>query len=165
MSSARQARTRLLLVMAFLLGLHFYLRPRLFDVKLAPDFLLIALLIYSIRSRPGHAAIAGLIVGVMADSLSPARFGAAALAYTVVAYLTAWGRAVFFADNIIVNAGVFAGGLWLRDFLVLLASGTASGELINKLVIWSPLHAVTTAVAGVLVLLLFRDWLEIRLEE
>ena len=71
MSSARQARTRLLLVMAFLLGLHFYLRPRLFDVRLAPDFLLIALLVYSIRSRPGNAAIVGFIVGVMADSLSP----------------------------------------------------------------------------------------------
>ena len=55
MSAASVARTRLLLVMLFLLVLHFYVRPRLFDFKFAPDFLLVALLVYAIRSRPGRA--------------------------------------------------------------------------------------------------------------
>ncbi|MGE0354631.1 MAG: rod shape-determining protein MreD [Gemmatimonadales bacterium] len=165
MMSARAARTRLLLVMAFLLTLHFYVRPRLLDVRLAPDFLLIALLVYSIRSRPGNAAIAGFLVGIIGDALVPARFGAGALAHTVVGYLTAWGRAVFFADNLIVNAAVFAGGLWLRDLIVLVASGTSGDGLMSQLFIWSVLHALTTAIAGVIVLLLFRDWLEIRFEE
>ena len=84
-------------------------------------------LVYAIRSRPGDAAIAGFLVGLPGDALVPGRFGAGALANTVVGYLTAWGRAVFFADNLIVNAAVFAGGLWLRDLIMLVASG-ASGR-------------------------------------
>jgi rod shape-determining protein MreD len=164
MSAASVARTRLLLVMLFLLVLHFYVRPRLFDFKFAPDFLLVALLVYAIRSRPGDAAIAGFLVGLVSDSLVPARFGAGALAHTVVGYLTAWGRAVFFADNLIVNAAVFAGGLWVRDLIVVVASGGGDG-LLTTLGIWAPLRALTTAFAGILVLVTFRDWLDIRLEE
>lgn len=165
MSAASIARTRLLLVLAFLLVLHFYVRPRLFDARFAPDFMLVALLVYAIRSRPGDAAIAGFVVGLLSDALAPARFGAGALAHTVVGYLTAWGRAVFFADNLIVNAAVFAGGLWLRDLIVLLASGTGGEDLVARLGVWAPLHALTTAIAGILVLIVFRDWLDIRLEE
>lgn len=164
MSAASVARTRLLLVMLFLLVLHFYVRPRLFDFKFAPDFLLVALLVYAIRSRPGDAAIAGFLVGLVSDSLVPARFGAGALAHTVVGYLTAWGRAVFFADNLIVNAAVFAGGLWVRDLIVVVASGGGDG-LLTTLGVWAPLRALTTAFAGILVLVTFRDWLDIRLEE
>lgn len=165
MSAASAARTRLMLVLAILLVLHFYVRPRLFDARFAPDFMLVALVVYAIRSRPGDAAIAGFVVGLLADSLAPARFGAGALAHTVVGYLTAWGRAVFFADNLIVNAAVFAGGLWLRDLIVLLASGAGGEDLVSRLAVWAPVHALSTAVAGVLVLIVFRDWLDIRLEE
>ena len=165
MSAASAARTRLMLVLGILLVLHFYVRPRLFDARFAPDFMLVALVVYAIRSRPGDAAIAGFVVGLLADALAPARFGAGALAHTVVGYLTAWGRAVFFADNLIVNAAVFAGGLWLRDLIVLLSSGTGGEDLVSRLAVWGPLHALTTAVAGVLVLIVFRDWLDIRLEE
>lgn len=166
MSVARlTGRTRMLLVVLLLLVLHFYLRPRLFDGRAAPDFLLIALLVYSIRSRPGDAAIAGFLVGILADSLTPARFGAAALAHTVVGYMAAWGRAVFFADNIIVSAGVFAGGLWIRDLIVLIASGASSQSLFNRLLIWSPIQALTTAVAGIVILIVFKEWLDMRFEE
>jgi hypothetical protein len=31
--------------------------------------------------------------------------------------------------------------------------------------VWSPLQALSTAVAGVLLVMIFRDWLAIRLEE
>lgn len=158
-------RGRMLLVLLLLLLLHFYVRPRLFTGRAAPDFLLIALLVYAIRSRPGDAAIAGFLVGLLSDSLTPARFGAGVLAHTVVGYLAAWGRAVFFADNVIVSAGVFAGGLWIRDLIVLVASGASSQDLWSRLLIWSPLQALTTALAGVVVLVVFREWLEMRFEE
>ena len=41
-------------------------------------------MIYAIRARPGHAAIAGFVVGLSGDALAGAAFGAGALAYTVV---------------------------------------------------------------------------------
>ena len=164
MRGRRGGEGRLYLGFALLFGLHFYLRPRVFDGPAAPDFLLCALMLIAVRSRPGLAAVAGFLVGLANDVLSPAAFGAGALAHTVVAYLAAWGRAVFFPDNLLVNAGLFAAGVWLRNAIVLLASGTPSGQLASGLLIWAPLQGITTAAAGLALLLLFRDWFAIRID-
>jgi rod shape-determining protein MreD len=111
------------------------------------------------------AAVAGFLVGLATDALTPARFGAGALSHTIVGYLAAWGRAVFFPDNLLVNAGLFAVGVWLRTLIQLLVSGEALSQMVSILAVWAPLQAVTTAIVGVLVVLLFRDWLAIRLDE
>lgn len=165
MSAARARRLRFALVLLVLLGLQFYVRPRLWDARVAPDFLMLALMLFALRSRPGAAAVAGFVVGFASDALTPARFGAAMLANTLVGYAAAWGRAVFFADNLLVNAGFIAAGVWLRDLLVLVASGTPGSALLLQLGVWSPLLGLSTAVAGMVVLVVFRDWLDIRLEE
>jgi rod shape-determining protein MreD len=144
--------------------LHFYVRPRVFDGRAAPDFLLCALILIAARARPGWAAVAGFLVGLASDVLTPAAFGAGALAHTIVAYIAAWGRAVFFPDNLVVNAGLFAGGVWLRNAIVLLASGTPSSQLSSGLLVWAPLQALTTALAGLMLLLMFRDWFAIRID-
>ena len=164
MTYARGARLRFTLVFLLLVGLQFYVRPRLFDTRVAPDFLVLGLILFAIRSRPGDAAIFGFLIGLTSDALTPARFGAGALAHTVVGYLAAWGRSVFFADNILVTAAVIALGVWLRNLVVLVAAG-GGDSLVSALLIWSPLQALATAVAGVLLVLVFRDWLAIRLEE
>jgi len=161
---ARRAVPRLYLGFLLLAGLQFYVRPRLWDGQAAPDFLLLALMLVAVRARPGVAAVVGFVLGMVTDVLGPARFGAGALAHSVVGYLAALGRSVFFADNLLVNAGLFAAGVWLRNAIVLLASGTPGGRLSAGLLIWSPLQALSTAVAGALLLLLFRDWYAIRLE-
>ena len=109
MIPVRSDRTRMLLALGLLVLLHFEVRPRIGHPSVAPDFLLLALLVFSIRSRPGSAAVAGFIIGILGDALTPARFGAGALAHTVVGYVAAWGRAVFFADNLLVNVRFFSG--------------------------------------------------------
>ena len=162
--SPRRGEGRLFLGFILLFALHFYIRPRIFDGRAAPDFLLCALMLVAVRSRPGWAAVAGFLVGLASDVLTPAAFGAGALAHTVVAYIAAWGRAVFFPDNLLVNAGLFAVGVWLRNAIVLLASGTPSGQLSSGLLVWAPLQALSTAAAGLILLFLFRDWFAIRLE-
>ncbi len=116
------------------------------------------------RSPPGAAALAGFAIGLAADSLTPARFGAATLAHTVVGYLASWTRAVFFADNLLVNAAFVASGLWLRDLIVLAVSGSADRSLLTELAVYSPLQAVTSALFALLVLLAFREWFSIRLD-
>ena len=164
MSSNRVSRVQLLLVMALLVVLQFYVRPRLWDARISPDFLLIALMLFAMRSSPGLAALAGFAVGLIADTLTPARFGAAALAHTLVGYLASWGRAVFFADNILVNAGFVAVGLWLRDFIVLMASGTNHRQMFTELIFYSPLQALTTAGFALIVLITFRSMFSVRLD-
>lgn len=164
MSPNRVTRAQVLLVMALLLILQFYVRPRLWNARVSPDFLLIALMLYAMRSGAGVAAVAGFLTGLVEDTLTPARFGAAALAHTLVGYFAAWGRAVFFADNMLVNAAFVAAGLWFRDLVVLVMSGTDHRQLLTELTLYSPLQALTTAGCALLVLVTFRAWFSVRLD-
>jgi len=150
------------LIIGLLVLMHFTVRPWLGHPRWGPDFLLLALMIFAVRSRPGAAAVAGFLVGIVSDGLANVAFGAGALSHTVVGYLLAWGKAVFFPDNLMVNAGFFFLGSWFRDLLILLASGQLSAlDLILQLVTWSLIMATTTALTGVLLLVVFRDWLRI----
>lgn len=164
MSRHRVSGMQLLLVMILLVVLQFYLRPRLWNARVSPDFLLIALMLYAMRSGAGAGAVAGFLVGLIEDTLTPARFGAGALAHTLVGYFAAWGRAVFFADNMLVNAAFVAAGLWFRDLVVLVISGTDHRQLLTELTLYSPLQAITTAGFALLVLVSFRAWFSIRLD-
>ncbi len=157
---------RLGAVLLLLVVLQFALRPLLGDPRFAPDFLFLALLVYAVRARPGQGAVAGFLVGILTDALSPAAFGAGALAHTTIGYFAAWGKAVFFADNIFVNVAFFLLGSWLRDVLVLLIGQHLAGSTLYwQLGYLSVLKAVTTATAGAVILLIFRRWLNIRIRE
>jgi rod shape-determining protein MreD len=156
-------RFRLGTVLLLLGVLHFALRPLLGDFRAAPDLLLLALIVFAMRVRPGQAAVGGFGVGLVVDSLTPVAFGAGALAHTLVGYLAAWGKAVFFAENLMVNAGFFFVGTWIRDLLVLVAGRHMDvSAMLWQLFFWTPIKAVTTAMAGVLVLVVLRRWLELR---
>jgi rod shape-determining protein MreD len=158
MSPSRVSKVQLLMVMLLLVVLQFYLRPRLWDARVSPDFLLVALMLFAMRTSPGIAALAGFVVGLIADTLTPARFGAG------VGYLGSWGRSVFFADNILVNAAFVAAGLWFRDLIVLVSSGTDHRQVITELTLYSPLQALTTAGFALVVLITFRSMFSIRLD-
>jgi rod shape-determining protein MreD len=161
-----RGRVRLVVVLGMLVVLQFTVRSRLGDERITPDFLLLALLLYTIRARPGPSAAAGFLVGLLGDALTPASFGAGALAHTLVGYASSWAKAVVFAENLLVNGLLFFAATWLRNLVMALASGRFSGpQLIWQLFVWSPLEGLTTAATGIVVLLLFRNWLAIRLGE
>lgn len=157
-------KVRLGMVIFLLILLHFGLSPWLGDRRVGPDFLLLALLLYATRARPGKAAIAGFVIGLVGDSLTVLAFGSSALAHTIVGYLAAWGNTIFFAENLLVSAGFFFGGTWFRDLLMLVAGGFQSGVgLVWQLAFWSVIKGLTTALAGVAVLMIFRRWLNVRM--
>jgi rod shape-determining protein MreD len=140
--------------------LHYTLRP-LLGWRAPMDFLVLALLLTAIRVRPALGAILGLALGVVSDSLTPDALGAGALAMTVVGYLASWLKAVFFADNIALNAFFFFLGKWLFDVLYFSVEQRLAGvELIQQLLLWSPLSAAATAIAGILLLFIMRPLLE-----
>lgn len=156
----RAAALRFWAVMLGLVVAHFLLRPRLGDPRFAPDFVLIALLFLAIRSRPGVGAGAGFLVGLLTDAVAPTAFGAAAFATTVVGYLAGWLKAVFFADNLLVNALFVFVAAWVRDAIAVLAGNQLSGGgLAWQLLAWSPLAGLATSAAALVVLLFFRGWL------
>jgi rod shape-determining protein MreD len=147
---------RAILVFVVLTVLHFTLRP-LLGWRAPIDFLLLAVLTASVRVRPAGAVVVGLVVGLAIDSLAPDTFGATALAMTLVAYVASWLKAVFFADSLPLNALFFFAGKWLFDIIYFIAEHRLFGvELVQQLVLWSPLSAAATAIAGVLVLVLMR---------
>ncbi|MBW8771736.1 MAG: rod shape-determining protein MreD [Gemmatimonadetes bacterium] len=163
--NGRNNAWRSVAVLVLLLALHFYVRPRLGDPRYAPDFIAIGVLLYALRARAGQAALAGLCAGLLTDALTPARFGAGALANAVVGYLAAFGRSVFFADNLLVTGGFFFVGTWLRNLLVLIASGTTMSDLLMEAGVWSSLQSLSTAVVGVILAVLLRGWLDLRIRE
>jgi rod shape-determining protein MreD len=159
----RTDKYRFWFVLAGLVLLHFSVRTKLGDDRMAPDFLLLAVLMYTIRAAPGPSSAAGFLVGIIRDAMSPASFGANALAHTLVGYLSSWAKAVFFAENLFVNGCIFFGGTWIRNLIVALASGELKGApLAWQLLGWSTLQSLLTALAGVLVLLVLGRWLSVR---
>ena len=143
-----------------LVVLHYTLRP-LLGWRAPMDFLVIAVLLTAVRVRPGAAALIGFLTGLVADSLTPSALGAGALAMTVVGAGASWLKAVFFADNIVLHGFFFFLGKWAFDAMYLAAERRLRGvELVTQLLLWSPLAAALTALAGVVLLLLLRPVLE-----
>ncbi|HMA22195.1 MAG TPA: rod shape-determining protein MreD [Gemmatimonadaceae bacterium] len=154
-SIARAVATFVILVL-----LHYTLRP-LLGWRAPMDFLVLALLLASIRVRPAFGAILGLALGIVSDSLTPDALGAGAIAMTIVGYLASWLKAVFFADNIALNAFFFFLGKWVFDVIYFTVEHRLGGiELVQQLLLWSPLSAAATAVAGILLLFVMRPLLE-----
>src|SRR5467141_1698671 len=154
----RTDRYRYPIIMTVLIVLQFTVRSRLGGDRVAPDFLLLALLIYTIRAEPGKSAAAGFLLGLLRDALTPASFGAGA--HALVGFMSSWAKAVFFAEHVFVKGCLFFAGTWLRNVIVLLVSGRLqSSQVAWELLVWSPLQGLTTALVGVVVLWFFRGWL------
>jgi len=159
----RTDRYRYPIILTVLVVLHFTVRSHLGDDRVAPDFLLLALLIYTIRAEPGKSAAAGFIIGLLRDAMTPVSFGAGALAHTLVGFSSSWAKAVFFAEHVFVKGCLFFAGTWLRNLIVLLVSGKLqSSQVAWELLVWSPLQGLTTALVGIVVLWFFRGWLSPR---
>jgi rod shape-determining protein MreD len=144
------------IVFLLLVVMQYSLRP-LLAWRAPIDFLVIALLLVAVRTRPGVAAIVGFTLGLLADSLTPDAFGAGALAMTIVGFAASWLKAAFFADNIALN-GIFVFlGKWAFDVIFLVAERRLAGvDLLSQALLWSPVSAAVTAAAGLVVLLTAR---------
>jgi len=141
---------------AFLLTANFAVGP-LFSGRATIDFIVIAILFSSVRMRPGLAAVTGLLTGLAVDALAPGSFGAAALVLTLVAFGASRLKAVFFAEHVALTGLFVFAGKWLFDIaMTLLTGGTSGTSVIVRLLWWSPLSAVLTALLAVLLLTVFR---------
>ena len=154
--------TRTAIVCVILIVLHYTLRP-LLGWRASIDFLLIALVFGAVRMRPAGAAVFGFVLGIAADSLALGAFGAGALAATIVAFSASWLKAVFFADNLALNAFFLFVGKWLFDLVYVLMERRMHGvEMLMQIIVWSPLAAAVTAVAGAIAITMLRPILEVR---
>jgi rod shape-determining protein MreD len=149
-------------VLCVLVALHFTLRPVL-DWRAGVDFLVIGLLLVAVRVRPGTAAVVGFLLGLILDAMNPGAFGAAALGLTVTGFVASRLKAVFFADELGLNAVFVLGGKLVFDVITIVAEGRlGGGALVWQLLVWTPLSALATAVVGVVVIALVRPAIDER---
>jgi rod shape-determining protein MreD len=155
-------RLRLAAALLILVALHFVIRPRFAPSRFAPDLILVALLFLAVRTRPATGAVAGFVVGLLSDAVSPTTFGAGAFALTIVGFVAGWLKAVVFADNLLVSALIVFAASWTRDVLEVAASNQLrGGALGTQLLLLSPGAALSTAVASLVALFLLRGWLTV----
>jgi len=149
-------------VFLLLVALHYAVRP-LLGTRISIDFLVIAVLLTAVHVRPGVAALIGFVTGLIADSLTPLSFGAGALALSAAGSAASWLKAVVSVDNILLQTIFLAAGKMAFDIMYLVVERRLSvGQLAVQLLVWSPLSAIATGLAGVLVVLTFRISMESR---
>jgi rod shape-determining protein MreD len=129
-------RWRFALFIAGLVVLHFVLRVGLGLGVLAPDLLVVALLLASRRLRPGAAAGLGFALGVLEGSANPTVFGAASLALSLVGYLGSRSREWLAGDDPVTMVAYFFVGTLLYEgaLYVLLALMGAGGSAMALLI-------------------------------
>lgn len=149
-------------IFLLLVALHYTVRP-LIGARISVDFLVVAVLLAAVHVRPGLAAIIGFVTGLIADSLTPLTFGAGALAMSAVASAASWLKAVVFGDNFLAQMVFLAAGKYVFDVIYLLAEGRLSlGDFFPQLLLWSPVSALATGLAGVIIVRIFRVSMESR---
>ena len=154
--SAAASTTRAWIGFALLLLAQFAVRP-LISARAGVDFLVIAVLFAAVRMRPGLAALVGFSAGLAVDALVPSAFGAAAVSFTLVAFVASRVKAVFFADHVALTAlFVFVGKLVFDALNAAFSGATRGSDLVVQLLLWSPLSAALTAFVAVLLLTVFR---------
>lgn len=123
----------------------------------APDLLTVAVLLAARNTSGAVAAAIGLVLGMLQDALSLVAFGAEAVTLTVLGYLGARSRDLFVGESLgFVGLYLFV-GKWLHDVIYYtLAGPVLRGDAVVRYLIMAPLAALYAAVAGVLVLMLYR---------
>lgn len=144
------------LFMATLILLHLVLRLA-FGLTMAPDFLIVAALLGARHLNGGPAAVWGLGLGILADSLALVAFGATAVALVVVCYLGSRTRNLFEGESFLFTFVYIFFGAWLVEAIRFAAGGAMRrGEEPIMLVTDLPLTALVTAVGAFFALLAYR---------
>lgn len=143
-------------LIALLVVLHFVLRIGMGLQELAPDLLVIALLLAAREMRAGMAAGLGLVLGVLDGSVVPFTLGASAVVLTLLGFLGARTREIFAGDSYVFLAVYLFAGKWLFDTLLYLLTGKAFAPGASYLLLISPLAALYAAAAGIVGFAVYR---------
>ncbi len=151
----RDLQWGLVVLVAVLVALHFVLRIGYGLGELAPDLLLLSLLVTARFVKPGTAAGIGLFLGFLEGAMLPMTMGVSAVALVILGYVGGRTRKWFSDDNVVFLALYFFLGKWVYDGILFLFAGARPGMAADLLVI-SPLASIYAAIAGLLALFVYR---------
>lgn len=152
-----RGRLALALLVVVLVVLHFLLRIGLGLGELAPDLVVLTLLLAAREMRAGAAAALGFVLGILEGAIIPFAMGSLAITFTLLGFLGARSRDLFSSDNLVLLALYLFVGKWLADVLVHVLSRSAfyPGGF-SSLLLLSPLAALYVAAAGLLAVSVYR---------
>jgi cell shape-determining protein MreD len=152
-----RGRLGLVFLVGVLVLLHFLLRVGMGWGELAPDLLVLALLLVAREVRAGTAAGVGLLLGILEGALLPFALGSVALVFTLIGYLGARTRELFSSDSLVLIAIYLFIGKWVADALLYLFAGAVVRPAgLSTLLFISPLAALYVMVAGLLAISAYR---------
>ncbi|MHB1168237.1 MAG: rod shape-determining protein MreD [Longimicrobiales bacterium] len=137
---------------AVLILVHLLLHVGLGIGESAPDLMTVAVLLAARRMRATTAAILGLLLGVLEDSLALVSFGASAVAFSFIAVVGARSRDLFEGDSLLFVAVYLFLGKVLRDGIHVLLTAAESDMLMSS----TPLAALYATVSGLIALGVYR---------
>jgi rod shape-determining protein MreD len=153
--AARTSRSFWVLMFVLVL-LHLIFRLAL-GLTVVPDLIVVAALLGARRLGGPGAALYGLLLGVLADSLAMVAFGATAVAFVVVCYLGSRSRNFFEGDSYLFVAFYAFLGAWLIEAIRFVAGGaTARGQEPMLLLTNTPMTALYTAAAAIVAMMAYR---------
>lgn len=151
-------RWKFTLFIVVLVALHFILRYGMGLGVLAPDLLVVALLVASRRLRPGGAAGVGFALGVLEGAVNPGVMGVASLALAVVGYLGSRSREWLAGDDPVTMVAFFFAGTLLYEVLqYLLLIMVGAGGSVMALVIPAVFASLYAAAVGLGASTLYRS--------
>ena len=141
---------------AVLVVLHFVLRVGLGLDQLAPDLLVVALLLAAREFRAGWAAGLGLLLGVLDGSMVPFNLGISARVLTTLGFVGARSREIFSGESYVFLALYLFAGKWLYDVFLSLLTRELFRSGASELLVIAPMNALYAAAAGVLAMAAYR---------
>jgi cell shape-determining protein MreD len=142
--------------MGILVLLHLVLRLAL-GFTLVPDLIVVAALLGARRLGAVGAAVYGLLLGILADSLAMVAFGATSVAFVIVCFLGSRSRNFFEGESYPFLAFYAFFGAWLVEAIRFVAGGAmARGQEPMLLLTEGALLALYTAITAVVAMLAYR---------
>jgi rod shape-determining protein MreD len=142
--------------MFVLVLLHLVLRLAL-GITLVPDLIVVALLLGARRLSGAGAALYGLLLGVLADSLAMVAFGATAVAFVIVGFLGSRSRNFFEGDSYLFLAVYTFLGAWLIEAIRFMVGGAMGrGQEPMALLTTTPLTALYVMLAAIIATIAYR---------
>ena len=141
---------------AVLVVLHFVLRVGLGLDQLAPDLLVVALLLAAREIRAGWAAGLGLLLGVLDGSMVPFNLGISSLVLTALGFVGARSREIFSGESYVFLALYLFVGKWLYDAMLSLLTRELFRAGASEILVVAPMNAIYAAAAGVLAMAAYR---------
>ena len=144
------------IVVVALIVAHLLLRVGFGLQEVAPDLMVLALLVSSRPLGPGGGAAMGFGLGLLEDAFSMLSFGASVFALTLVGTAAALIRHHFEGRSLFFQFTFFFLGKWIRDMLAWLVSNPEGRDaFLDQALIASPLAGLYLAAAGLSVRYLF----------